>query len=96
MFFGIISLISIFVEKSLFRDGNQLPENFKAHAKGGFIEALSIILTSYGFIYNLFPIYISIEGRNNTKGMQAISMALFIVCIVYVGFSILAIDVYGD
>lgn len=64
--------------------------------KGYFFDSVSIILTSYGFTINLFPIYSSIEKRNNTRGISALSIALLFAFIVYLSFAYLGISAFGD
>lgn len=60
------------------------------------MDALSIIAASYGFIANLFPVYIAIEDRNNVKGTIAAVKALSFCVVVYIGFSYLAYHSYED
>ncbi len=63
---------------------------------GQLYDSFSIIVSSYGFILNLFPVYTSIEQRNNKKGYQASGSALAFSFIVYVTFSFLAYYCYGE
>ncbi len=33
------------------------------------IDSMNIVLASYGFVLNFFPIYTSMEEKSNKKGM---------------------------
>ena len=63
---------------------------------GTFMDSISIIVSSYAFIINFFPIYSSLEKRSNTNGIMAAAMALLFCFIVYISFSFLAYYSYGE
>jgi amino acid permease len=63
---------------------------------GTFFDSISIILSSYGFILNFFPIYSQLTEPNNKKGLLSITMALIFCAIIYLYFSFLCLKQYGD
>ncbi len=98
LFVGVISLVVIFIVKVLFKnslDHGSVDQTSAVYTKGSVIDSVSIIVSAYGFILNFFPVYVSIEGRNNKKALQSTSMALLFCLLIYVSFSYLAVETYG-
>lgn len=66
------------------------------YEKGSLFDSISIILTSYGFTINFFPIYSSLEKRTNTNGLAALFIAMMFTLCIYASFSYLGVKAYGD
>lgn len=60
------------------------------------MDSVNIIITSYAFILNFFPVFSSMEDKSPASGRRAVSVAMIFCFIVYVLFSFLAYFVYGD
>jgi amino acid permease len=85
-----------FARKAIVKETNYEEHTVQTTTTSHYVDSISIILTAYGFIYNLFPIYTSIRERNNSKGYKAVEIALSFSLFIYVGFSIMAIYNYGN
>src|ERR1700761_761383 len=60
------------------------------------LDSFNIVITSYGFIINFFPIYSSMHSpRTNRGGIFAVIMALIFCFTTYTLFSLMAMFSYG-
>ena len=66
------------------------------HDKGTVIDSICIIVTSYGFLINFFPIYQALENKSNAKVIKATVIAQAFCAFVYIVFSFLAVSIYQD
>ena len=59
LIFGVVSMLSIFMAKMLFKDffTNPADKQQQPYAKGSMIDSVTIVLTSYGFILNFYPTF---------------------------------------
>lgn len=57
---------------------------------------MAIILTSYGFIINFYPIYSSLEVQTNENGIKSTLLAMLFCFVSYLSFSYLGIKSYGE
>ena len=60
------------------------------------MDSVAIIMTSYAFIVNFYPIFSSLDKRSNENGFKAVSLALTFCVIMYILFSFLGIELYGE
>ena len=91
---GVIMILLIFLLKVVGNDGTGMPQ--PARKEGSLIDSVTIILTSYGFIMNFYPVYSSLEVCNTRNGMLSSSGAMLFCFVVYILFSHLGILSYGD
>ena len=99
LFLGVVSLLLTFLGKTIYaayygKDPAVVP--LKPYENGNPIDAISILLTSYGFLLNFYPIYSSLDKRTNSNGIKATGSALIFCFIVYISFSFLGIASYGE
>jgi len=72
LFFGVISMVVIFFIRFV---GSTVPSSqYRSMEKdkelgGSFIDSICIILSSYGFVINFFPIYSSLDKRTSKNGI---------------------------
>eukprot|EP00347_Sterkiella_histriomuscorum_P001964 403369990 len=66
------------------------------YTKGSIVDAINIILTAYGFVMNFYPTFSQLDKKTNTNGYAASIIALLFSFIVYMLFSILASEIYGE
>jgi amino acid permease len=96
LFFGIITMVIIFFVKYLetpraSENPSSVVQENSAYEKGSIIDSICIVLSSYAFVINFYPIYSSMERRTNRNGMYATTMAMIFCFIIYISFSLLAI-----
>ena len=98
LFSGVVILVLMFGYRVLFTEPTEVgkPHIQRATKESGILDSLAIIITSYGFVINFFPVYQSIDRRSNGKATLASFMALIFCFIVYIFFSFMAWYVYGD
>ena len=94
---GVISMVTVFALKTfgVFDGGDKRPP-LPPYTNGTILDSMSIILSSYGFILNFFPVYSQIHKPTNRKGIQAISRALVFCLSVFLVFAVLGLKTYGD
>ena len=73
------------------------PQNNDHEYITDFADAFNIILTAYGYIINLYPIYDKLEPsiRSPRVLMIACTLALLFTAFVYTAFGWLAAEVFG-
>ena len=61
------------------------------------IHAFNIVITAYGFLINLYPIYDKIEPsqRNHSTILQACAMGTLFSALVYLAFRYMSAKVFG-
>lgn len=61
------------------------------------IHAFNIVITAYGFLINLYPIYDKIEPnqRNHKTILLACTIGLLFCALIYLAFSKMSIEVFG-
>ena len=59
-------------------------------------DSMTIILTSYGFILNFYPVYSSLQVQNNRNGLTATGLAMGVCFIVYFLFSHMGLICYSS
>lgn len=98
LFGGVISMVLIFAVRVFFYGNtlNKKSEKMEEYVHGNIIDSIAIVVTSYGFILNLFPVYTSMDNRSNSKGFSATIIALTFCFVIYIFFSILAYYTYGS
>lgn len=64
--------------------------------KGTIFDSMSIILTSYGFIINFYPVFSSLEVQSNDNGIKSTLLAMAFCFVAYLSFSHLGIMTYGE
>ncbi len=64
--------------------------------EGTLIDSINIVVASYGFIFNLFPVYICLQNKTTGTMMNSIKISLSFCLVVYIIFSLLALKTYGD
>lgn len=60
------------------------------------LDCSNIIVTSYGFVLNFFPIYCQLKVKNNTNGIKSSIFALNFCFCSYITFSLFAYGAYGN
>ena len=83
LFGGVISMMLIFIVKAFVMGGYVPSEGaeINEYSKGSIFDSISIILTSYGFFINFYPIYSSLDNPTNKNAMKAtgLAMALYLL-----------------
>lgn len=59
------------------------------------MNGIAVMLCSYGFSQNLFPIYQSLEDKSTKNALNATGLGLFLSFLIYVTLAILALYVFG-
>lgn len=62
------------------------------------IDAANILLTSYGYVINLFPIAAQMKKENNKYEdiMRSVAVGLFFCFFAYCAMTLLSVGIYGD
>ena len=65
------------------------------HGIGRLVSAVSIILVSYGYQFNIYPIYGSLQSKTNDQYLKVNSGGLLICALIYIGVGLLAVAMFG-
>lgn len=59
LIFGVVSMLATFLAKMLFKEffSNPNDKQQQPYSKGSVIDSVTIVLTSYGFILNFYPVF---------------------------------------
>ena len=90
-------MMLIFIVKAFVMGGYVPSEGaeINEYSKGSIFDSISIILTSYGFFINFYPIYSSLDNPTNKNAMKATGLAMAFCFVTYISFSHLGILSYG-
>lgn len=98
---GISSFILIFTFQILF-EGNfdnkdeAYDDYWRVRYDLGVIKGISIMIVSFGFQQNLFPMYNSLGVQNNVNCLAACKGALITTSIIYVLVAVLGVFFFGS
>ena len=59
-------------------------------------DSMNIIITSYGFVLNFYPVYSQMQEKSTKNGMIAGAAALCCCFLLYSTFSIMGFISYGQ
>jgi amino acid permease len=68
---------------------------FPDHGIGRLISAVSIILVAYGYQFNIYPIYGSLQEKTNEQYVKVNNYGLLICCVIYITVGIISIAMFG-
>lgn len=96
--FGVVSMLVIFLAKMVFKEYFTNPNDKiqPPYTKGSLVDSVTIVLTSYGFILNFYPIFAQLEVKTNRNGYFSTLLAMFFCFVAYISFSFLAMESYGE
>ena len=95
MMFGVISLLLVFSYKLMFHRPKIISVEKEEYEYDDYINSMSVILTVYGFIQNLFPVATQMEDGSIKNVMTSVGLGLSFCFFSYLTLTILAINLFG-
>ena len=95
MMFGVISLLMVFSYKLMFHRPKIISVEKEEYEYDDYINSMSVILTVYGFIQNLFPVATQMEDGSIKNVMTSVGLGLSFCFFSYLTLTILAINLFG-
>ena len=94
---GVICVIIVLTSELVVSTKPERAELQKESKFDDIIHSFNIVVTAYGFLINLYPIYDSIEPskRNHRTILLACMVGLGFGAIVYLAFSAMSAEVFG-
>lgn len=96
LFTGVITMLLVFFIRAMSGSTSETTHDDVHYDKGSVFDSMTIILTSYGFILNFYPVFSSLEVQSNKNGVAATVLAMSFCFVVYFIFSHLGITCYPD
>ena len=97
MMFGVISLLMVFSYKLIFHEitASKITQEKEEYVFDDYINSLSVILTVYGFIQNLFPVATQMEDGSTKNIMTSVGLGLSFCFCSYLTLTLLAVNLFG-
>lgn len=95
LFLGLM-VVELEVDGSDLNPDDNYNDYYKVKLDLALMSGLGIVLCAYGFIQNLFPIYLSLENKSTANSLKATGIGLGMSFLLYVGMAILSLYVFGS